>query len=593
MKQPPHKSKSKCPPGVTNYCHFFGVTFLLFCHVQVMGQITPLPQARDWGFKSRDDYAAQIAQTSEADLLGFIQESGDWLRREYSPGRISQGAWRDIYDLHRWAQIKQLAAQNPDEKKFISQESWQKLMAHKKLSETFLDEISPFDKPVVATLLLDEILTKHPKEFDQYTALACAFALVWDEPQQWPILHQLSNAQIIRDTSGVSERYLWFVEKNRQNRLKNDLRNLPTDELIFVVDSILALSEAQWVHENVRTERSRLGEVYFSIHYDQGRYKTLGLDWPHGSYALETIQKKGGICVDQAFYAVEVGRAYGIPSLMFIGTGRRGSHAWIGYLKGASGWDMDAGRFTYDKYTSGYTINPKTRQKISDHELEILGNSVRKQAPFKLSERLVQAAQLFRETGQADDEARALNILDAAIQSDSRNLDAWAQKGSILAKFPGDKKSYEDHLKKMSARFASSADVSVAVNQELINLLIAQGRTQEANRMRQTLILKKAGNRHDLSLKLVSNKLLSELRQNKEQEALQEFSKTVEQFKSETGDVLQLLYRFVADSFENGHQDIALQAIEVVEDKLSFDHFTRSEFDRFATQVRLTAKPGE
>ena len=54
--------------------------------------------------------------------------------------------------------------------------------------------------------------------------------------------------------------------------------------------------------------------------------------WPHGSYRLSTIGKRGGLCVDQAYYTSHAAKAKGVPNIIFLGQGNSGEHAWIGFL---------------------------------------------------------------------------------------------------------------------------------------------------------------------------------------------------------------------------------------------------------------------
>lgn len=80
------------------------------------------------------------------------------------------------------------------------------------------------------------------------------------------------------------------------------------------------------------------------------------------------IEDHGGICVDQAYYGAMTARALGIPAVQFSGRGKRGYHAWFGYMTNEQNWELEAGRYEYDEYTIGRTRAPRTNAKMTDHE---------------------------------------------------------------------------------------------------------------------------------------------------------------------------------------------------------------------------------
>ena len=56
------------------------------------------------------------------------------------------------------------------------------------------------------------------------------------------------------------------------------------------------------------------GNKYGAIKYDTPRLAVNEFSWPgyNGFYTLENIEEHGGICVDQAYFAVMTGRANGV-----------------------------------------------------------------------------------------------------------------------------------------------------------------------------------------------------------------------------------------------------------------------------------------
>ena len=78
--------------------------------------------------------------------------------------------------------------------------------------------------------------------------------------------------------------------------------------------------------------------MYKRQQYDNGRISDASsvYSWPYPSYLLADILKKGGICIDQAYYAETIGKGRGIPTIGFTGYGMDGAHAWFGYLSNLS-----------------------------------------------------------------------------------------------------------------------------------------------------------------------------------------------------------------------------------------------------------------
>src|SRR5690606_25541101 len=92
----------------------------------------------------------------------------------------------------------------------------------------------------------------------------------------------------------------------------------------------------------------------------------------HTSYSLSSIRALGGICVDQAYFAWQAGKAKGIPTIIFSGAGNDGAHAWVGYYDANRGWNMDVGRYSQGEYVTGRAFSPQDWRHFTDHELRFL-----------------------------------------------------------------------------------------------------------------------------------------------------------------------------------------------------------------------------
>jgi hypothetical protein len=273
---------------------------------------------------------------------------------------------------------------------------------------TFLDIISPQDDWPAMYGIVSALYDHDAKGRDDFRRLILAMALVWDQPRPAP--HpQMGRGQLPYDEP-ITARYEYFRDLYASKRADIPYTRLSVAALTNVVDTPVPLSELRWVRENVRP--TNWARRFFDIRYDEGRLERAVYQWPHGPYTLEAIAKEGGICTDQAYYAALCARAYGVPALLFVGEGRRGGHAWFGYLKGTEKWEMDIGRYTYDKFATGYALNPQTNQPLSDHDVSFLCDRALRDESFSDAARLARLAFVLRELG----------YLAAARQTAERSL---------------------------------------------------------------------------------------------------------------------------------------------------------------------------
>ena len=104
----------------------------------------------------------------------------------------------------------------------------------------------------------------------------------------------------------------------------------------------------------------RLPELYSRVAYDQGRILNAEYVWPHGRYRLPEIARRGGICADRAYFASRIAKAHGIPSILFLGQGRNGMHAWVGFREGPGRWNNKVARYQGDSLPMGIALDPQT-----------------------------------------------------------------------------------------------------------------------------------------------------------------------------------------------------------------------------------------
>jgi len=232
--------------------------------------------------------------------------------------------------------------------------------------ELFLNTVSPEDDWRAMMHLLGQLHDHDPKQRDEYFQLILALAVVWDQPRP-PLHHQMGGKQLPYQPD-IPALYEYFRDLYASRRAAMSYRDLSVTALTFVVDVPVPIEELHWIRKN---EPPRgWDKKYSDIVYSDRRLNARIYQWPHGPYSLAAIKQHGGICVDQGYYAVLAARAWGLPALLFTGDGRRGPHAWFGYMRGKTRWETEVGRYTYDKYAAGHAVEPQTNQPMSDHYVE-------------------------------------------------------------------------------------------------------------------------------------------------------------------------------------------------------------------------------
>jgi hypothetical protein len=159
-----------------------------------------------------------------------------------------------------------------------------------------------------------------------------------------------------------------------------DPSKLPYELARYLADTRLAIAEREWA---VR----RYGgagvpaKCYFDVQYDrahsyQGRPKKM----EGRPYTLANLEKHGGVCLDQAYYAAHVCKALGIPATIVMGRGTSGiGHAWVAALaatdrrRGAV-WDVRTGRYATHNYYTGTVRDPASGETFLDSGLILAGN---------------------------------------------------------------------------------------------------------------------------------------------------------------------------------------------------------------------------
>lgn len=378
------------------------------------------------------------------------------------------------------------------------------LLGNPAFSEEFFTTLKPVDNPVAVLDILNALHASDPRRFAEYPSLALAIAVVFDVPPPpvWP--HGQVGADVLpRKWPAPVEAFDFWVKLDRGQAAAHRLRRLPAAELKFVVDAPAPWSELAWARQQVALPLGEFARAYDMVKYRQERLRGNAFNWPGAKYDLATIQREGGICVDQAYFASTAGKARGIPTLLFRGAGLDGRHAWFGYLA-EDGWRLDCGRYAEQRYVVGLAYDPQTWANISDHELRFLSERFRALPLYRLSEVHAFFAQEYLRDGRP---ALAIKAAREAANRERRNLAAWEVLVAAQAAAGEDARVIEATLREAAQAFLRQPDLEAAFLGRVAASLRARGETSAAAFEEQKIAAKHRGGRSDLALQQAAETL--------------------------------------------------------------------------------------
>jgi hypothetical protein len=364
-------------------------------------------------------------------------------------------------------------------------------------SNQFFTLLSPLDRTPEVISILGKLWGHDPAGFREHANLALAIAVVYDVPPPpgWPHGQVSANA-LPRRLHAPLDIFGFLVKSGRKGALLQPLGKLPASELKFVVDTAAGFDEMTWAQENVQAPLAAFGRVYDGVRYRRERIEGGTLIWPKASYRLPDILLEGGICVDQAYFASMVGKAKGVPTLLFRGVGLDGRHAWFGFLDSDGHWELDCGRYADQKLTAGVAFDPQTWTDISDHELQFLSEGFRRQPFFTASLTHTQFAALLFNDGDFPAAARAAR---AAVNIERRNLDAWILLIAAAQRMGAPPLQMEGALREAAFAFQRYPDLDAGFKGRLARSLRDRGQTSEADFMERSVAHKYESTGEDLT----------------------------------------------------------------------------------------------
>ncbi len=315
------------------------------------------------------------------------------------------------------------------------------LLANPDLAGILAFVVKPQDKPVDVFAVLARLRAAHEQRLDTFASLAAAICVVHDKP----LTRRFNeNSATATDALRLFEYYV-----ANEGRMCFGVRDVPAELLIYVVDGTASIDEMNWAVGRYAGNRN-VGALFFAVDYDYDHFRDGDTKRvTRAGWNLPNILKLGGVCVDQAYFALSVGKAIGVPTAYVTAPSSEVSHAWIGFLQGdgrSVWWNFNSGRYDSYQGVRGNLQDPQTRARIPDSTLSLLAGAltvkvVDRQFAAAMTDaalRLIEAPASRRaypprppegiEAGEPRPATagEALKLLEAGLTACPAHVDGWA-----------------------------------------------------------------------------------------------------------------------------------------------------------------------
>ncbi len=462
------------------------------------------------------------------------------------------------------------------------------VLSHPRFSESFFGLLTEYDFLPSVLKTLAALHAENARTFETYAELALAVAVVYDVPPPpgWPHA-QVSQRLLPRKLPEPSVVFSFFVDLDRSGRSLHRLAYLTAKDLKFLVDVAAPLDELYWAQTSITTPLAELASTYEAVKYRSDRVNYGVYNWPGKNYSLAGILEEGGICVDQAYFASEAGKARGVPTLVFRGSGLDGRHAWFGYLDGMKHWQLDAGRFAEQRFVTGLAHDPQTWGNLSDHEIQFLSEGFRTTPSYRQAQIHADFAARFLQEGNTP---AAIKAARKAISTEMRHLDAWETLVAAQKASNAEPKGVEVTLRDAGIAFQRYADLNARFVRAQAESLRARGETSAADYAERMFARKHQTERTDLTISQATAELGRATLTQPLFEQMRIYRSIVDQFGRGAGIEFfdKVVKPFVGRLVSQGKSTEALQALEQARAALSPQ--AGSQLDRdltaMAEQVR-------
>lgn len=463
------------------------------------------------------------------------------------------------------------------------------VLSNAQFSEEFFSMRNPLDDIPRVFEILEGLHRRNPTAFVRYASLALAIAVVYDvpPPPYWPH-HQVTEGSLSRKLPNPAAPFDWFTHEDMLGHTYFRLSRLRAEELKFVIDAAAPIPELAWSQGSVPYQLDQ-----FALTYQMVKYRTDRSDaesrmvWSDRPYTLQSILSEGGICVDEAYFASEAGKARGVPTLLFAGGGQDGRHAWFGFLDSTGKWQLDAGRYAEQRLVTGFAIDPQTWMVISDHELQFLSERFRALPSFLQSRVHEEFARDFLWTGDAEAAARSARM---AVNFERRNLPAWETLIAADAKLGLEPARQEGVMREAALAFGRYPDLVIWYVNRVCQSLRARGETSLANYEERGIAERLKGDRADLSIQQASAILSRSIAGEPIPDQIATYNAILIQFGQGAGTNFfdQIVVAFAEHLAQNNMRPQARAAVERAKDVLGVQSGTQfdTEVEKLMTRLQ-------
>jgi hypothetical protein len=436
------------------------------------------------------------------------------------------------------------------------------------VSHLFVEKLDPLDVKKQALQNLILLAQANADDLHEYAALGVAYSLVFDQPfpGHWPHGQVKQEAVPIGDLD-IVQRFNFYVQANRDKKTELDLTQLSFENLKFLVNSKVRLSEFEYAQKN-HIPYSRFADAFFSINYVTARIKPPNFiyDWELPTYTLADIEKTGGICIDQAYYAETLGKGRGIPTILFTGLGSWGAHAWFGYLGRGGKWELDCGRYADQSFPKGFAVDPQTWRIIDDTVLTNLFKTGDKNPNYQPAMTALAWARLH-----ADDSAYR-QILDDARSIMPEWAGTWKMEGEWFEKSTVDPDQKKAFYQAWITQFNSFPGMKVAGQTHLLDVL-KQTNDSDVDSLQRDIILENRSEGFDLGIQGSANALIEKLKTQDWEGAKLEYEKAIRDFGQQGGTTLvnEIIFPYITICLKADQVTQAEDGIKFTEDRMPMD----------------------
>jgi hypothetical protein len=445
------------------------------------------------------------------------------------------------------------------------------LIGNPGFSTGFFNLLSPVDYLPQVFEILTDLYRADPARFQTYAHLALAIAVVYDVPPPpfWPH-NQVSDAVLPRQFPRPRDAFAWWIRQEQLGRTYHRLARLSADELKFVVDAAAPFPELEWSQQVADYPLAQLARTYSMIRYRLDRITGERVMWPGHSYKLPDILATGGICVDQAYFATQVGKARGVPTLLFYGAGNDGRHAWFGYLDGNQKWQLDAGRYAEQRFITGFARDPQTWREFSDHELQFLSEHFRALDSYRQSRIHEEFAADFLVGGDVHAAALAAR---KAVNFERRNQAGWETLITAAQQEHRDAKTTEALLREAALAFQRYPDLEAYYVTRVSESLRSRGQISEADAEVRRIARKNQSSRSDISVQQGRDILLRSMATQPLPDQIRTYNSVVDSFGAGAGVAFfdQVVTVFVEHLLQLQQKSEATRALERARRALKFE----------------------